>query len=306
MSAPLAALHRPRRLSPGDRVAVVAPSGPLDEERLRRGCRVLESWGLEVVTGPHVLDRDRHLAGADADRAADLQAAWLDPSVRAVFCARGGSGATRLLDLLDWDAMRRAAPKVLVGFSDATALHEALATHLGVAGLFGPMPATEVFSGDAASAEHLRQTLFEPEAAQVLRGDTTSHVVGGRARGVTVGGTLSLLAGAIGTRESRAADGGIVVLEDVTEEAYRLDGMLTHLLRAGWFDRVAGIVLGSWVGCGDDALGTVCSRLEPLGVPLLADLPFGHGVPQLTIPLGVEAELDAEAGTLTVCAPALT
>lgn len=308
MSAPLTALRRPRRLTSGDRVAVVAPSGPLDEDRLRRGCRVLESWGLEVVTGPHVLDRDGHLAGADADRAADLQSAWLDPSVRAVFCARGGSGAARLLDLLDWDAMRRAEPKVLVGFSDATALHEALATHLGVAGLFGPMPATEVFGGespDATSAEHLRRTLFEPEATQVLRGETTSRVVGGRARGVTVGGTLSLLAGSIGTRESRAAVGGIVVLEDVTEEAYRLDRLLTHLLRAGWFEGAAGIVLGTWVDCGDDAVSTVCGRLAHLGVPLLADLPFGHGVPQLTVPLGLEAELDAQAGTLTVCAPAL-
>lgn len=305
---PITALRRPRRLVPGDRVAVVAPSGPLEAARLARGVGILEAWGLQVVVGAHALERDRHLAGDDEGRAADLQAAWTDPSVRAVVCARGGSGAARLLDLLDWDAVRRAEPRVLVGFSDATVLHEAAATHAGVAGLFGPMAATEVFGGaapDAETVEHLRTTLFQPERAQVLSGAGTRRIAGGRAAGVTVGGTLSLLAGSVGTPESRPARGGIVVLEDVTEEPYRIDGLLTQLLRAGWFDGVRGVALGSWVGCGDDAVETVTARLQHLGVPVLADLPFGHGVPQLTVPLGVEAVLDADAGTLTMCEPAL-
>jgi muramoyltetrapeptide carboxypeptidase len=308
MTVTITPLQRPRRLVPGDRVAVVAPSGPLEPDRLARGRRVLESWGLDVVTGAHALDRAAHLAGADADRAADLQQAWCDPGIAAVLCARGGSGATRLLDLLDWGAMRRAEPKVLVGYSDATALHEALATRLGLASLFGPMPAALPFGGespDETSMNHLRRTLFEPERVQVLSGDATTCVVRGRATGVTVGGTLALLASTIGTSESRAAGGGIVVLEDITEPAYRLDNLLTQLLRSGWFDGVRGIVLGTWVDCGDDAVETVCARLEPLGVPLLAGLPFGHGVPQLTVPLGVEAVLDADAGTLTMATPAL-
>jgi muramoyltetrapeptide carboxypeptidase len=304
----ITALRRPRRLVPGDRVAVVAPSGPLDADRLARGVAVLESWDLEVVTGAHALDRAAHLAGTDEDRAADLQQAWCDPSVAAVLCARGGSGATRLLDLLDWDAMLRAEPKAFVGYSDATALHEALATRLGLSSLFGPMPAALPFGGespDLASLDHLRRTLFQPEQVQVLRADDTTCVVPGRATGVTVGGTLALLASTIGTAESRSGDGGIVVLEDITEPAYRLDNLLTQLLRSGWFDGVRGVVLGTWVDCGDDALDTVSSRLRTLGVPLLAGLPFGHGVPQLTVPLGIEAELDADAGTLTMAVPAL-
>jgi len=304
----ITALRRPRRLVPGDRVAVVAPSGPIEPDRLERGCGVIESWGLDVVTGARVLDRAAHLAGADEDRAADLQQVWCDPSIAAVLCARGGSGATRLLDLLDWDAMLRAEPAVFVGYSDATALHEAIATRLGLASLFGPMPAAMPFGGespDLASVDHLRRTLFEPEQVQVLRGDDAACVVPGRAAGVMVGGTLAVLASTIGTAESRAAGGGIVVLEDITEPAYRLDNLLTQLLRSGWFDGVRGIVLGTWVACGDDAVDTVCSRLETLGVPLLAGLPFGHGVPQLTVPLGVQAELDADAGTLTMAVPAL-
>jgi len=289
-------------------VAVVAPSGHIDEERLGRGVAVLESWGLEVVTGRHVLERTRHHAGTDEQRAADLQSAWCDPSVAAVLCARGGSGAARIVDRLDWTAMRDAGPTVLVGFSDVTVLHEALAHHLGLASLFGPMPASAVFGGpdpDPVTLEHLRQTLFEPASVRVLAHAGTSCHVAGRASGVTVGGTLALLANTVGTPESRPAEGAIAVLEDIAEPAYRLDSMLTQLERTGWFDGVAGIVLGSWTDCGDGAVETVVERLTGFGVPLMSGLPFGHGTPQLTVPLGLEAELDADAGTVTMRAPAL-
>lgn len=304
----LAPLVRPRRLRRGDRVAVVAPSGHIDPDRLRRGVALLESWGLEVVAGRHVLARTRHHAGTDEQRLEDLQQAWCDRSVAAVLCARGGSGAARLVDHLDWAALRDAGPKVLVGFSDVTVLHEAVAHHLGLVTLFGPMPAAAVLAGpapDPVTAEHLRRTLFEPQAVRVLADPATTCHVGGTARGVTVGGTLALLANTVGTPESRPAHGGIVVLEDIAEPAYRIDSMLTQLLRAGWFHGVAGVVLGSWVDCGDGAVETVVERLAQLGVPMMSGLPFGHGVPQLTVPLGVEAELDPAAGTLTLLQPAL-
>ena len=306
-------LIRPPRLRPGDRVAVVASSGYVAADRLERGCAVLRSWGLQVVVGPHALERTRHHAGDDAARAKDLMDAWCDPATAAVLVARGGSGAARIVDLLDWGAMRAAGPTVLVGFSDVTVLHEAVAHHLGLVSLFGPMPASDVFGGpdpDAATAEHLRRTLFEPESVQRLGPDfpDTSRMVPhvkGRATGATVGGTLALLANTVGTAESRPAHGRIAVLEDVAEPAYRIDSMLTQLLRTGWFDDVAGIVLGSWVDCGDGAVETVVERLSVLGVPLVSGLPFGHGRPQLTVPLGVESELDADAGTLTFAQPAL-
>jgi muramoyltetrapeptide carboxypeptidase len=133
---------KPGRLRAGSRVAVVAPAGPVPEEPLYRGIAVLESWGLRVELGKHVLDRHSrlpYLAGADADRAADLQRAWCDPGVDAVFCARGGYGCQRMVDLLDWDAMAAAGPKVFAGSSDVTALHEAIGTHLGMVTLFSPM-----------------------------------------------------------------------------------------------------------------------------------------------------------------------
>lgn len=312
MTGPLLApLSRPRRLVPGDTVTVVATSAPIDPDRLRRGTALLESWGLSVRLGDHVLDHDPtypFLAGTDADRAADFQSAWCDRDVAAVFVARGGSGAARLIDWLDWAAMRAAAPTLLVGFSDVTALSEAVAGELGLVSLFGPMPASAALGGeppDQISAECLRRTLFEPDSVRVVVDGGARCVVPGQARGVLVGGTLSVLTMAVGTRQSRPANGGIAILEDIGEVPYRLDNRLTQLLRAGWFDGVRGIVLGSWVDCGADAERVVSSRLGELGVPMLAGVPIGHGVPALTVPLGVEAELDADAGTLTLLTPAL-
>lgn len=312
MSAtPLVPLDRPRRLVPGDTVAIVATSGPLDPERLRRGAALLESWGLRVRVGRHALDRDPtypFLAGPDRDRAADLQAAWCDPAVAAVFVGRGGSGAARLVDRLDWAAMRAAGPKLLVGFSDVTLLHEVVAGRLGLASLFGPMPASLVLGEvppDAATVDHLRRTLFEPETVQVIADPHAACVVPGQATGVLVGGTLSVLASSVGTSGSRPAPGGIVVLEDVAELPYRLDNLLTQLLRAGWFDGLRGVVLGSWNDCGDGAPDLVAARLGHLGVPILAGLPFGHCAPQLAMPLGVRARLDADEATLILPEPAL-
>jgi muramoyltetrapeptide carboxypeptidase len=309
---PLTPLARPRRLRRGDTVAVVATSGPLVPERLAGGVRLLESWGLEVRVGAHALDRHpvlAHLAGTDEDRAADLQAAWCDPAVAAVLVGRGGSGVTRVLDLLDWSALRDAGPRVLVGFSDVTALHEAVAARLGLASLWGPMPATQALGEpppDEQTAEHLRRTLFEPESVRRITGPDVTAVVAGRAAGVTTGGTLTLLASTVGTAESRPAAGGLVLLEDVGEPAWRLDNRLTQLLRTGWFAGVRGIALGSWTDCSPDTEAMMSARLAPLGVPLVTGLPFGHCTPALTMPLGVAAELDADAGTLSLAEPALT
>lgn len=303
-------LVRPPRLAPGARVAVVATSGPVPEERLQNGLAVLRGWDLDPVVAPHVLDRHPefgYLAGTDADRAADFQAAWCDPSVAAVLCARGGYGAQRMVDLLDWEALRAAGPKVLVGFSDVTALHEAFATRLGLVTLHGPMAAGIDFIKNARAQDHLRATLFAPETVRTVTSGGGA-LVPGRARGVTFGGCVSLLAGELGTPHARTdARGGLLMIEDVGEEPYRLDRILTQLLRAGRFDGVTGIALGSWLDCGpyEKLRPVFADRLGGLGVPVAQEFGFGHGEGALTIPFGVTAELDAEAGTLTLDEPAL-
>ncbi|WP_405621351.1 LD-carboxypeptidase [Streptomyces sp. NBC_00076] len=304
-------LHRPSRLAPGARVAVVAPSGPVPEERLQSGLDVLRGWDLDPVVAPHVLDRHRefrYLAGTDADRAADLQSAWCDPAVDAVLCARGGYGVQRMVDLLDWEAMRAAGPKVFVGFSDITALHEAFARRLGLVTLHGPMAAGIDFVKNAHAQEHLRATLFAPETVRTITSGGTA-LVPGRAAGVTLGGCLSLLAAELGTPHARAgAHGGLLCLEDVGEETYRLDRYLTQLLRAGWLDGVRGVLLGSWERCEayDGVRALLTDRLGSLGVPVVEEFGFGHCEGASTIPFGVAAELDADAGTLTLREPALS
>lgn len=303
-------LRRPRRLAPGARVAVVAPSGPVPEERLRAGLDVLRGWDLDPVVAPHVLDRHGrfgYLAGSDADRAADLQSAWCDPDVDAVICARGGYGVQRMVDALDWEAMRAAGPKVFVGFSDITSLHEAFAVRLGLVTLHGPMAAGLDFVKSTRAQDHLRATLLAPGTVRTIASDGTA-LVPGRARGVTLGGCLSLLASDLGTPHARpSARGGLLCLEDVGEETYRLDRYLTQLLRAGWLDGVAGLLLGSWAQCEpyDGVRALLADRLGGLGVPVAEQFGFGHCDDALTVPFGVAAELDADAGTLTLDEPAL-
>ncbi|MEV0091074.1 LD-carboxypeptidase [Streptomyces sp. NPDC050738] len=308
----LTPLTRPARLRPGARVAVVAPSGPPPEDRLQAGLDVLRGWGLDPVVMPHVLDghpRFDYLSGTDEARARDLQEAWCDPSVDAVFCARGGYGAQRMVDLVDWTAMRAAGPKAFVGYSDITALQEAFAVRLGISTLYGPMVAGLAFLKDAHSQESLRATLFEPESVRTLGLGTARTLVPGQARGVTLGGCLCLLAADVGTPHARpSARGGLLLIEDIGEDPYRLDRMLTQLLRSGWLDGVAGIALGSWEECEpyDDVRAVLLDRLGPLGVPVIEAFGFGHCPTMETMPLGVPALLDADAGTLTLDVPALS
>jgi muramoyltetrapeptide carboxypeptidase len=294
-------------LRQGSRVAVVAPAGPVEASLLARGVGVLESWGLEVEVGTHVLDRHArlpYLAGRDADRAADLQRAWCDPAVDAVICARGGYGCLRMVDLLDWAAMAAAGPKVFVGSSDVTVLHEAIGARLGLVTLFGPMIAGELF--DPVAQKHLQDMLFSPSDGVVLSGPSAGTFVVGTAAGVLVGGNLSLIVAGLGAGEA-PPDDAIVLLEDVTEAPYRLDRLITQLLRAEWFTGVSGIALGSWVGCGElpEVSDVLADLLGSVGIPTVWELGFGHCPGQLTIPLGVRASLNAEDGTLTLLEPAL-
>jgi muramoyltetrapeptide carboxypeptidase len=302
-------LVRAARLRAGDRVAVVAPAGPVAAPGLDAGLAVLRSWGLEVVEGEHLRgthERLGYLAAGDAARARDLARAWSDPDVTAVLCARGGYGAQRIVDLLDWPALALAGPKVLVGFSDITALHRAFAARLGLATIHGPS-VTSLATGDRESRDHLRSMLFDPVPGTTLTPAPARTLVGGHAEGVLVGGNLALLAADVGTGSSLSSAGSIVVLEEVGEAPYRVDRLLTQLLRAGWFDGARGIVVGAFTDCGAaaDLHEVLVDRLAPLGLPTVLDAPFGHAARNLAFPFGVPAVLDADAGTLVLRSPAL-
>lgn len=297
-------LLRPPALQVGDLVRVAATSGVVPPQSLARGQALLESWGLRVRRGAHVLAAHPtldHLAGPDEDRAADFTDAWLDPDAAAVMVARGGFGSQRILDLLDWRRLAEAGPKLFIGFSDVTALHQAIAARLGLVTLHGHV-VTSLGSAEPASAEFLRRLAMEPESIVELLAGCSVTVVPGQATGVLTGGNLSLLAAEVGTRFSRSGRGGIVVLEDAGEPAYRVDRLLTQLLRAGWFDGVAGLVIGSFTDCGppEEVEAVLHARLVPLGVPMVAGFDVGHTPTMVSVPFGVRAALDADRGTLIV------
>jgi muramoyltetrapeptide carboxypeptidase len=302
-------LARPPALRPGDRVAVLSVSGPADPARLSIGLDMLRFAGLDPVLCPSAQDQGTmrpYLAGDDQVRTADLRAALTDPGIAGIIFAAGGYGAQRTLEAMNWDGLAGLPPKVLAGYSDVTAVLEAVARKLGWASLLTPLLVSTGPAGHYSFGSMLR-ALMHPERATDIRYPMASRVVGGRARGVTLGGNLSLLTSSLGTDTSWPARGGILLVEDENEKDYRLDRMLTQLRRAGYLDGVAGIVAGTFTGCGEPAAveDILTERLGDLGVPMIAWANVGHGGYFQTFPIGIAAELDADAATLRLLDPPL-
>ncbi|WP_235619218.1 S66 peptidase family protein [Embleya scabrispora] len=303
---------RSPRLHPGDRVRVVSPASPPTRDGVAHGVELLTSWGLRVEVGEHAFDRWGYMAGRDQDRAADLNAAFRDPGVRAVLASRGGKGAYRIVDDLDFDALRR-NPKPLVGFSDITHLHLALWAHCGLASLHGPFPDGSRERCGPASATALRHALTTTAPVTLHRDPTeptASITFGGTAVGVLVGGNLDAIRTETGAGLP-ALDGTILFLEHQRGTGLgEVDRALTQLARSGALNGLRGVVLGQFLGferdTGDPTLGgwgildVLRDRLGRLGVPVLGGVPAGHGPHPPTIPLGTEAALDTAAGTLTI------
>lgn len=289
-------------LKPGDRVGVIATSTPPDHDRLDASLKLIESWGLVPVEGQHlrkVHPRAKHLAGTDEQRAEDLMRAWTDNSLAAVFCVRGGMGTLRITELLDVEALRAAEPKALIGSSDVTGLHEFWERRLGVSTWFAPMLATKDLLDSQQNIDQLHHALFTSYSGRTVTAPDAVSLVKGEAQGLTTGGNLTLIRQARELErypDNGSAEGRIVLLEDVGEAPWRLDGQLMGLLRSGYLDGAKGIALGTWDKCGnlDDIRMLVEDRLAPLGLPLVWGLPFGHGGPVETVPLGVEARLVAD------------
>jgi muramoyltetrapeptide carboxypeptidase len=296
---------RPSALRPGDTVRLVSPSGPTRPERVARGIDLLTGWGLRVEVSANAYARTGFLAGPDADRLADLNGALSDPSVRAVVCTRGGYGTQRIVDGLDLAAVR-VDPKLVVGFSDITALQLALWRGARLATVHGPGAAWLDERTPAVSAGSLRAALMSTDPVVVKRDpaeETAAVTVPGTASGTLVGGNLCLLAASVGTPDLADLTGAILLLEEVGEPPYKVDRMLTHLRRAGLLAGIAGVALGQFTGCADgwpvSIVDVLVDRLGDLGVPVLGGLPVGHGAGQLTVPVGVPATIDVAAGTLT-------
>jgi muramoyltetrapeptide carboxypeptidase len=302
-------LRRPAALVPGDKVAVLTISSPAHQEALAAGLDTLLFAGLEPVVYPSARDSGsfrRYLAGDDAQRAGDLCAALSDPGIAGILFACGGYGSQRTIEAIPWDTLTGLQPKVLAGYSDVTAILEAVAARLGWSSVLSTMVATSGVWPHYSYGSMLRM-LMRPEQATSIRYPDAVPIRSGCARGMTLGGNLTLLASSIGTESSLPARGGILLIEEEDEEEYRLDRMLTQLRRSGYLSGVAAVIAGTFTGCGEQAAveQILAERLDDLGVPVLARANVGHGCPFQAFPVGVAAELDTGAGTLTLLDPPL-
>ena len=302
-------LAKPDRLRRGDRVRLIAPASPFESGVFRAGQRMLEGLGLIPVVSRGEFVRDGFLAGSDWHRADQLTQALQEESTKAVWCIRGGYGTARLLPLLDLPGLRR-HPKLLVGFSDATALLVQLARPGGFVTIHGPV-ITQLPRLPASDLRWLKALLFGTRAPQRLPLGRTRTLVPGKAEGTLVAGNLSILASLAGTRFAPDLRGAVLCVEDVNKKAYRLDRLFWQIVSAGMLKRSRGIVVGELAGCKPEGAGSHSARrvleraVAALGLPALSGAAFGHGRRNLALPVGVRARLDAGSRTVTLLEPAV-
>lgn len=311
-------LIKPRRLVAGQTIGVIAPSSPPSEpEGVRIAIETVESFGFRPQPAAHLFDRNGYLAGDDAARAADLNALFADEHVDAIFCVRGGYGASRLLPMLDYEVLR-ANPKVLLGYSDITSLLLAIYQKAGLVTFHGPI-AMQSFS--AYTLAEFKQVLFDPHPplslgapppfergeGRVERTNRITTLVPGKVQGPLLGGNLSLVTHLIGTPYFPDLTGAILFLEDVGEAVYTIDRMLTQLWLSGKLQKVAGVVFGKFTEPRPSEYAqnrlqeeVLAERVRALNIPAVMGLMIGHVEDQATIPVGCLAELDATAGRLTL------
>jgi muramoyltetrapeptide carboxypeptidase len=311
-------LLKPHALRAGDTVGLITPSTYVsDPDRLALAARTVEYFGLKMKFGRNVRKRAGYLAGTVEERLADLHEMFRDPEVQAIFAVRGGYGSAQLLSRVDYNLIRR-NPKIFLGYSDITALHLAIHQRAGLVTFHGPVTLSRFTE---YTQEHFRKAIFgsqplgrlsnPPESNPLRPSHTLRAIRPGKGRGRLTGGNLTLLSTTMGTSFEIETRGRVLFLEDVGEEPYRIDRMLTQLRLAGKLDEAAGIVFGECSECrprqfepsfeSTFSLGEVLDNLlGDLKIPVLSGLTIGHTDDQLTLPLGVMATLDADRGELVV------
>jgi len=303
-------LIKPERIRPGDKVGLVNPAtAAFESEPIEIMIEALESLGLDVVLGNNYYNRHGYFAGTDADRANDINTLFRDSGIRMIY-ARGGWGSARVLPLLDFDAIR-SNPKVLLGYSDATALLTGVHAKTGLVTFHGPNPL------NTFSAAYFRRVVMNGEQVTMINPtDITEDTLvqtenriqtinRGKATGQILGGNLTVLTAIMGSSYLPDWDNSILFLEDVNEAVYRVDRMLTELSLAGVLSKLKGFVFGRCTDCKpDNSYGSLtleqvlAEHIEPLGIPAFSGSMIGHIDQQFTIPLGIDVEIDANAGSI--------
>lgn len=302
-------LQRPPMLARGDRVGLIAPASPPTAADIEQARAHVENLGLVAVMGENIRAHDGYLAGTDAQRAADFNRMARDASVRAIVAIRGGYGTMRILEQLDYGAIRQ-DPKIVLGFSDLTALLNAVTLRAGVVTFHGPLGA-HGSSWSGAARVYVEQLLFSAQPPARLQIEDPRSIVPGRARGRLAGGNLSLIAALTGTPFAVPTRDALLFFEETEEAPYRIDRMLMQLALAGALSSASGVLAGLCTKCtttesSPTAEQVIAERLLAAGRPAVAGAPIGHIPVQWVLPIGVPAELDASTGTLTLLEPAVS
>jgi muramoyltetrapeptide carboxypeptidase len=309
---------KPRRIKPGDKIGLTAPGGFITKKELQESIDNLKKLGFVPVYSNQILERYGYLAGSDKVRADDLNEMFSRKDVAGIVCARGGYGCARILPMLDYEVIRK-NPKILVGYSDITALLYAIYSKTGLVCFHGPVG---ISTFNDFSVQYFRDVLFNPLNKLQLTNPIIPESVplitikSGKSSGELVGGNLSIVVSLIGTQYDIDSDGKIIFLEEINEEPYRIDRMLTQMIQSGKFRNARGIALGVFRKCEpkevDPAFPKSLSlfevledRLFDLGIPVLYGLSFGHITDKFTLPFGVTAELDSFNKTMTLLEPAV-
>ena len=302
---------KPKPLRRGDTIGLVGISGAMHEPETQfdKMLEAIDAMGYKVIIADSCREEYGYLSGRDASRAKGLNQMFRDDRVDAVVCMRGGYGVARMLDLVDFDVIR-ANPKIMLGYSDITALHTAIHEKVGMVTIHGPMPSSGWMEFDDFTRESLVRALTSTEPLGLLSnppGMAPVCVVPGTCEGQLVGGNLTLIASACGTPYALNAKGKVLLLEDINEYIYRLDSMMTQLRHAGLFDQCVGVVLGGFTNCKEEyeryALhldDIIRDIIVPAGKPVLMNMSIGHTPIKITVPLGVRCRMDAGAGTLEI------
>lgn len=301
-------LTRPALLNPGDTVALICPASPVPSETLRTCINSLHFLGLRPVLLPGCIHRRGYLAGSDRQRALDLNRAFSNAEYKGIFCLRGGYGSPRILPLLDLKTIRE-NPKCFVGFSDITALHLVFNQRCGFQTFHGPMPASDYSQMDGFSLSSLKENLFSSASGGFLSNPSQQPpkvLIPGKARGILIGGNLTLLVHTLGSPYEINTRGKILFLEETGESLYRIDRSLTALALAGKLRDCRGILLGTFTQTGtsdgekEELIRLFKELLAPWKKPTLYNLCAGHHSPQITLPLGAEVAFDSQSGRIAV------
>ncbi|MFC1798761.1 LD-carboxypeptidase [Thermodesulfobacteriota bacterium] len=294
---------KPNALQAGDTVGIVAPAGPYDAELLEQGIAVLENMGFKVHV-PEGLDRsERFLAGSDRHRADIFNSCFENDAIQGIFCARGGYGSLRILDLIDY-RMIEDNPKVFVGLSDITAIHMALITRCRLVTFHGPV-VTRLGEDDQKTLDVLSAAISSGRKLEI-KPKSGTIVQSGRCEGIVAGGNLTTLCHLLGTPYAPEFRNHILLLEDIAEAPYKIDRKLFQMKRSGCLDGVRGVVLGDFTDCGShkELIASAKDIFSDVEIPIMAGFNFGHELPNLTIPIGLPGVLDTEKGSLKFEEPA--